>query len=425
MSETLFAGSHKQGVEILSKGNSIAYSAEKALKEYCTVYDIKNHIVTISDINVESDSELKERVSSLYKKLSETLYDRLRESEINYSDMVKIMNELYSATSNLNSMGVYDGKRIVDSGQDTYAADGLFHFVSVFKNFINTANGARSLTDLILCYEKYHDTVGEDEFSIKTVFAKCACVIMEHWMSKNSGTISQSKLKKAKRNVTRKKGKEPHYGAIDIIHNYLLHKNKNKTNSHGIVKFSVVIALVFATVCSLGFLGFNLFCNTPKTDINDAKYSISLEELSFVLNYLDGFSGENVSDAQFVIGKLKSKKNGTDILIELDIKNKLGSGISDKKINVIHGVLEGHSKKYLSFKDTEPDKDYAFVIQKDMKSLDNKIYVRDIFEIPQDLSDYDFGAPFKDTKLTGEDNKFYTLVLKYIGHLEKLVKVKR
>ena len=60
-----------------------------------------------------------------------------------------------------------------------------------------------------------------------------------------------------------------------------------------------------------------------------------------------------------------------------------------------------------------------------MKSLDNKIYVRDIFEIPQDLSDYDFGAPFKDTKLTGEDNKFYTLVLKYIGHLEKLVKVKR
>lgn len=404
-------------VEAISKGNAVVNEIEKGIYDHCPIYQLKEYVKKLSEVEVEYDPILKARVSVVYKRLTQALYRQLVNTELSLKEINALSTEFLRAAKQLHANGVYDGELRTTIEGKTYVPDGLLRFATTICELITCVKEVEDLAELLMSHDMIRGNLTHEDNTIKKLYSDYAPAIMNYWLNKNRKIVTANKLKKAIKLVKKETGNEPSRTAKGIVEEYLKYGKKKKKGSG--LKIVIVAVVILALLVGV-FFGYKaLFGNKNKDPYANAKYSISVEEKTLVDEYLEKFSGENLTDAEFVIGAIKGKTNGKEKEYILNITDNLESSVFDGKFAVQNTYIEGASKKYIDLEKVKNGKEYAFVVQKGKK--DNKFYVRDVFEIPTKLDKHDFEVPVKDKK-TNEKDEFLTSVIKYIGFQAKLVK---
>lgn len=421
----------------VSKGNDIICEIEKDIKGYCTFLDVKNCIINLAEVEVRANGILKQKACDIYKRVSNKMFDELCNERLNYGEFKKLIQEIGPSVKKLNDNEVYDDQLRSGWGQEKYVPNGMYRFVTFFEVLINTVGPAGSLTEALLGVETTREQV-RDESTLLKMFEKFAPAVLMNWMEKNKKYCNEGAYKKAEKELKKNFDKRLSHTVREMFGYCLDRQNsKKKGGKVSIVKLAILSVVALAILGGLVFGGikfFNVFfgkdepaVEQPQQIQNDPTviYDYEMKE---VKKYLNGFDVEGFETAEVVIGKLAKAADTEEENVEeydLTITDSLKTENKDT-IRVLYENTDNSKNHYLVEDVLDKDKDYAFVIQnRKEKNRKEKIYIRDIYEIPEDLQTYDYSQKYVDKKLSNDDEqKFYSYILKYIGYQKDILTLK-
>ena len=419
----------------VSKGNDIIYDIEREIKGYCTFLDVKNCIIKLAEVEVKANESLKQKACDIYRRISNKMFDELRNERLNYGEFKKLIQEIGPSVKKLNENEVYDDQLRSGWGQEKYVPNGMYRFVTFFESLINTVGPAGSLTEALLGVETTREQV-RDESTLLKMFEKFAPAVLMNWMDKNKKYCNEGAFKKAEKELKKNFDKRLSHTVRDMFE-YCLDKqnSKKKGGKISIVKLAIVGVVVLAILGGLVFGGIKLFGwifgdKDPQVETDSpsvmTEYYVSDAEINAVKDYIAGFAHEDLKNAELVIGKLSKtvpeatddkEKESQKVVYTVTITNPLGS--ADFKEMITVDIAKTHkSKSDCNVDEIDENKDYAFVLQASKDG--EKVYLRDLYEVPPDFTGYNF-----DAKAPGNigDVEFYGSILRYIGTKMELVVV--
>ena len=344
-----------------------------------------------------------------------------------------MIQEIGPSVKKLNENEVYDDQLRSGWGQEKYVPNGMYRFVTFFESLINTVGPAGSLTEALLGVETTREQV-RDESTLLKMFEKFAPAVLMNWMDKNKKYCNEGAFKKAEKELKKNFDKRLSHTVRDMF-GYCLDKqnSKKKGGKVSIVKLAILGVILLAIIGGLVFGGIKLFGwlfgdKEPQGETGNpsavTEYYVSETQVKAVEDYIAGFTHDDLKDAEFVIGKISKtvtkKDEGKEIeseetIYKVTITNPLGSKEFEKQVDVdVAGTI--NSKSDCKVDGIDENKEYAFVLQ--ASKDDEVVYLRDLYEIPVGLEEYNF-----DAKAAGNiaDVEFYGNIIKYIGAKLELV----
>ena len=417
----------------VSKGNDIIYDIDREIKGYCTFLDVKNCIIKLAEVEVKANESLKQKACDIYRRISNKMFDELRNERLNYGEFKKLIQEIGPSVKKLNENEVYDDQLRSGWGQEKYVPNGMYRFVTFFESLINTVGPAGSLTEALLGVETTREQV-RDESTLLKMFEKFAPAVLMNWMDKNKKYCNEGAFKKAEKELKKNFDKRLSHTVRDMF-GYCLDKqnSKKKGGKVSIVKLAILGVILLAIIGGLVFGGIKLFGwlfgdKEPQGETGNpsavTEYYVSETQVKAVEDYIAGFTHDDLKDAEFVIGKISktvTKKDegketeSEETIYKVTITNPLGSKEFEKQVDVdVAGTT--NSKSDCKVDGIDENKEYAFVLQ--ASKDDEVVYLRDLYEIPVGLEEYNF-----DAKAAGNiaDVEFYGNIIKYIGAKLELV----
>lgn len=421
--------------EALSKGNDIIYEIERELKNHCSIFDVKNCIIKLANVEVNVRDGLKQKASDVYKRISRKMFDELYNEKLSYIEFKKFIQEIEPAVILLNENEVYDDRLRSGWGQEKYVPDGLYRFTTAFESLIDTVGTAESLTEALLGLENTRGQI-RDEHNLSRMFEKFAPCILLNWMGKHKKLANENALKKAEKELRKNYDSHLSHTVSDIFESCLEKQNSHRRGGKpSAVRIVIAGVVVLAILGGVGFGGIKLYNHffkkaqpiiDPNQIVDETNTVIYDDEKMAVEEYLNGFSENEMEPAQIVIGTIT--QSGENDKEETDAGEKYLLSITDPletkykdPITASYDDNIQNIKKYYSLENIEQGRDYAIVIQKDKENT----FIRDIYIIPEDLQNYDFSQLYSDERITREeDQKFCSNILKFIGYKKHILTLK-
>lgn len=416
----------------VSKGNDIIYEIEREIKVYCTFLDVKNCIIKLAEVEVKANVGLKQKASDIYRRVSRKMFEELRDARLSYPEFKKLIQEIAPSVKALNDNEVYDEQLRSGWGQEKFVPDGMYKFVTIYESMINAVGPAESLTEALLGMETAREQV-RDQSNLSRIYERFAPTVLMNWMDKNKKYCNEGAFKKAEKELKKNFDKRLSHTIRDMFGFCLDKQNsKKKGGKASIVKLAILGVVALVIIGGLFFGRIKLFDvffgkDEPVVEQNQQiEYDPSViydYEMEKVTEYLKGFDSEGFETAQVVIGKLsKATRTDNENVKEyaLTITDSLKTENKDT-INVLYKNTNNSKEHYLVEDALDKDKDYAFVIQ----NGEEKVYIRDIYEVPEDLQTYDYGQDYAGKEFSNKDEqKFYSYVLKYVGYKKDILTLK-
>lgn len=399
-----------KGREVLNNLGSVAFG---------TIYDYKESIKKLAQIEVSKDEQLKTSTAMSYRSVSDKVFEEFRTRTFDFADIENFFNEICDPVNELEKNGVYDKMLKSDWGDEKYVSDGLYRLTQIFCTLKKEIALSQNLSEVLFNYCSQSKLIKEDEYDIRAAFDKNATVVIEYWLHRNPKYATKANLKKAKKELD-KNGMRIPVSAIHACEDYIEYKSSKKGSP---VAKLIIIGVIIAVIAGAAVLLFSLLGGDEEPETPSAteqkQLFISQQAVSDVEQYLNKFSGDDFDSGILVVGKVKYTEGDKCTVTAVSLEGTESPSYSAKRHESPNAV------KLFPLPGQDSDKVYAITLVKvkSPKPDDAEYLMVDVFDIPE-LKGYDFEKMDIGNVTISEDKKpFYINIIQYIGYKNNLLQL--